>query len=86
MGNPYNDQLEQGLGGGHVLNVGEGTVTTKFGGLLVITDTVIDAWDTNLANEGDLEGETISAGTYIAAKIDSILLTSGTAIAYERYN
>lgn len=86
MGNPYNDQLEQGLGGGHVLNSGEGTVTTEFGGLLIVSETVISAWITNLDNSADLVGVTLPAGLYIAAKIDSILLTSGTAIAYERYN
>jgi hypothetical protein len=85
MGNPYNDQLEHGLGGGHVLNSGEGTVTTKFGGLKAVTDTVISAWTTNLTNSNDLTGVTISAGDYIPVKIDSILLTSGTAIGYKRY-
>lgn len=86
MGNPYNDQLEQGLGGGHVLNTGEGTVTTAFGGLLIVEATVLTSITCDLDNSADLVGVTLPAGLYIASKIDSIALTSGTAIAYERYN
>lgn len=87
MSNPYNNTLEQGLKGSHVLNSDEGTVTTAFGGLLAVEDTVLASLTApNMTNSADLVGVTLPAGIYIPERIDSISITSGTVLAYERYS
>jgi hypothetical protein len=79
----YNNALDHGQGGGTVLTTSQ--VDGQFGGLKIVTESVIASWTTSLVNGNDLVGVTLSAGDYIPARFDSITLTSGVAIAYNRY-
>lgn len=82
---PYNSALEQGVVGSHLLNSAEGAVTTAFGGFSAVTNVVLAGLTApDMTNASDLVGVTIPAGFYFATRIDSIELTSGTGIAYER--
>lgn len=87
MGTRKNDTLEQGSAGGNFIN--DTTATTgSFGGLLVISDTVINSitGDGSIKNLSDIEdSETLPAGIYIPMNFTSITLTSGSVIAYTTY-
>lgn len=84
MGTRRNDTLEQGSNGGVVID--DTTATSgNFGGMLVITDAVINTWDSDLTNASDLSGKTLIAGLYIPSRFENITLTSGTVICYNDY-
>lgn len=82
----YNDTLEQGNGGMTVIDDTSAT-TGKFGGILVVDDAVISAITDakGVTNSAGLVGITLPAGLYIPIPFDSITLTSGVVIAYNRY-
>jgi len=80
MSSPVSYDL-QGQGGGIVLVAGAGASNVRW--LQIITDSVISAISSsNLEDASDLVGVTIPAGVGIGGRIESVSLTSGTAIAY----
>lgn len=54
---------------------------TMFVGLHVITETVIDEIEGNLAGVESLEGATLPAGAVIPGRFSSVKLTSGIVVA-----
>lgn len=80
MSSPVSYDL-QGQGGGKVLTNGDEAYNVRW--LQCVTDCVIDTISSsNLDLASSLTGITIPAGVGIGGRIETVLMTSGVAIAY----